>query len=254
MPKGPNHSAADLAAARRPLSCFHCTSREQAEWCVLKDDDLQLLTRVKVANTYRPGQVIFYQGNPCLGLYCIESGTVALRKSDPSGASALLRMAHGGDTLGYRTFFAGGAYHASAEVLTEARVCFIDRAAVEGLLQHNPALGHRFIMRMADALAKAEDAQLQMLALPVRARLSHLLLVLKDRFATVDDEGIMRIELPLARQDMAAMIGARPETIARAIKALERDQVATFEQRTVVVPDLDALLNEIEPGALVDEE
>jgi len=48
-----------------------------------------------------------------------------------------------------------------------------------------------------------------------------LLLALKDRFATVNDEGDMTIELPLSRQDLAAMIGTRPETIARSIRALE---------------------------------
>ena len=98
-----------------------------------------MLNRVKVCNTYQPGQVIFYQGNPCLGIYCIMAGTVAIRLNDAQGNSAIVRLAHGGETIGYRAFFAGQPYHASAEALTSAKVCFVDKAAVRRLLEAAPA-------------------------------------------------------------------------------------------------------------------
>ena len=74
---------------------------------------------------------------------------------------------------------------------------------------------------MAKDLEATEEALLHASALPVRARLAHLLLVLKDRYGTVDDTGELQIQLPLSRQDMAAMIGTRAETIARAVRSLE---------------------------------
>lgn len=227
-------------------SCFGCQMRVQSEWAALTDDEVGRLNEAKICNVYRPGQVIFYQGNPCLGVYCVESGTVAIRKTDASGNSVLTRLAHEGQTLGYRTYFSGGGYTASAEALTEARICFIDRAAVRKLLDLNPALGFRFLKRIADDLRDAEDARLSAATLPVRTRVAHLLLVLKDRCATVGDDGTLVIELPLARQDIAAMLGTRPETIARTTKALEQDGVAEFRGRHVLVQDLDLLLDEVE--------
>lgn len=236
----------DKCAPGRGPSCFTCQSRDRSEWCQLEGADLRLLNQVKVTNVYQPGQVIFYQGNPCLGIYCVESGTVALRKNDAAGNSVIVRLVHAGDTLGYRAFFAGDSYRASADALVPSRVCFIDKNAVRTLLDHNPNVGMAFLRHMAKDLEDAEEAKLHAAALPVRARLAHLLLVLKDRFGSVLQDGTLRIELPLSRQDIAAMIGTRPETVARAVKSLEDDGVARFKGRAVLVEDLDALMDELE--------
>ncbi|MCB1153987.1 Crp/Fnr family transcriptional regulator [bacterium] len=213
----------------------------------MEGDDLRMLDEIKICNIYKPGQVVFYQGNPCLGLYCIESGTIAIRKQDAEGESALVRLCHDGQTLGYRTFFAGGTYSASAEALTEARICFIDKAGVNRILEHNPAVGLAFLQHIARDLGESEELRLQAVTLPVRTRLANLLLALKDVFSTVDDDGNIVIELPMSRQDIADMVGARPETIARTIRSLQDDGVATFKGREVMVRDLDALLDELEP-------
>ncbi|MFB3135749.1 MAG: helix-turn-helix domain-containing protein [Rhodospirillales bacterium] len=58
---------------------------------------------------------------------------------------------------------------------------------------------------------------------------------------------LIRADRRLARQDLAAMIGIRPETMSRAIKQLEEDGVAYFSGRSVQVPDVKRLLREIEP-------
>lgn len=235
-----------LKTTARNTTCLTCQGRTRNEWCVLEGDDLGLLNQVKVCNAYQPGQTIFYQGNPCLGVYCVEEGTVAVRKTDASGRSVIVRMAHAGDTLGYRAFFAGEPYRASADALQASRVCFIDRAAVRRLLDRNPMVGYSFLKHMARDLEEAEEAKLHAAALPVRARLAHLLLMLRERFGQPLGTNGARIELPLSRQDIAAMIGTRPETVARAVRGFEDDGIANFQGREVLVPNLDGLLNELD--------
>jgi CRP/FNR family transcriptional regulator len=227
-------------------SCLTCGGLPNSEWGVLAESDLRVLDQARIMNTYSPGQVIFYQGNPCLGIHCIESGDVALRKRDEHGNSVIVRLAHAGQTLGYRAFFSGEPYTASGEALTECRICFIDRDAVRAVLDHDHRLGLRFLQRATEELREAEEARLAAASLPVRARFAHLLLALKDRHGTVDAEGVLTIDLPLSRQDIAASLGTRPETVARTVRALEEDGIATFEGRTVRVQDLDLLLDEME--------
>ena len=230
----------------RVLSCFTCPGRGSTEWSDLPEAELRLLNQSKVANTYEPGQVIFYQGNPCLGLHCLESGTVALRKVDRSGNSYIARLFHEGQTLGYLAYFARRGYTGTAEALTRCRVCFIDKGVVRALLEREPTLGHRFLGRIADNLQEAEDGRLAALALPLRAQLAHLLLTLKDRYATVADDGVMTVDLPLSRRDIAALLGVRPESLSRAVRALDDAGIARFDGRRVTVPDLDALIDELE--------
>lgn len=205
-----------------------------------------MLSAAKIANEYSPGQMIFYEGNPCLGIYCIQAGTVILRKTDRAGNTVILRMVQAGETLGYRAYFSGSPYSASAEVLSEARVCFIDQKTVDRLLNRNPRIGQRFLSHIARELGTAEHEKFQLATLSVRPRLAQLLLTLKERYASVDDEGNLIWDLPYSRRELAEHLGARPETVARTIKKLETDSVAEFHGRTVRVRDLDLLLDEVE--------
>ena len=243
----PNHIPDRVS---NPLSCFTCQSRNRSEWCMLSDDDVALLDGAKVTKTYRPGQIIFAQGDLCKGIYCIESGVIALRKTDAGGNSVLVRLAHSGQALGYRAYFAREEYAASAEALKPSTVCFIKASVLSGLLKHNPTLGLKFLEHLAQDLANAEETVLRNVSLPVRIRLAHLLLTLKDRYGSVNDEGNIVISLPMKRQDVAALLGARPETLARTIHALETDKVASFSARQVMIPDLDNLLDEIDPAGI----
>jgi CRP-like cAMP-binding protein len=62
----------------------------------------------------------------------------------------------------------------------------------------------------------------------------------------VDEDGNIVIIPPLSRQDMAAIIGARADSLSRAIRALQEDGVADFGRRRIVVHDLDDLLDQID--------
>ncbi len=231
------------------LDCLTCESRHKSEWHGLCNEDSQILSRAKVVNRYRAGQTIFYQGNPPLGLYCVESGQIVLRKSDAEGRSVIVRLVGKGQTLGYRAFFSGQPYGCSAEASTDCTVCWIDRSVVNQLTQHNPSLVISFLQHVSSDLAEAEEAHLRAATLSIRARLSYFLLSLKDREGTVDDEGRIVIDLKLSRQDIASMLGTTPETIARTTRQLTEDEVAIFDKRTVTIPDLDRLLDEVDPEA-----
>lgn len=239
-------NASMLGRTAKHVNCFNCLNRNRSEWCQLSPPELRDLDGAKICHVYQPGQTIFFQGNQCLGVYCIESGTVALRKTDASGNSVIVRMVNSGETLGYRAYFADSVYSASAEALEQCRICFIRRDVVKQMLENNPALGTAFLRRIARDLEDAETLQLQTATLPVRTRLAHLLLVLKDRFGTVEEDGTLTIDLPLARQDIAAMLGTRPETVARAVRSLHDEGVALFDGRHCRVRDLDELLDVVE--------
>jgi len=227
-------------------SCFGCQSRDRNEWSSLQGDDLGLLDAAKTCNVYEPGQVVFYEGNACLGIHCIESGSIKLRRTGPKGDEVVVGLAGPGTTLGYLAYFGGRGYTTTAEALTSCRICFIDRAAVRTLIHNSPTVGLAFLRRLSDDVDRSEGERVRALSLPLRARAAHLLLVLKDRSASADDEGRLTIELPLSRRDMAAMLGTRPESLSRLIRDFATDGVAHFGAREVVVPDLDALLDELE--------
>ncbi|MCH6591274.1 MAG: Crp/Fnr family transcriptional regulator [Proteobacteria bacterium] len=215
----------------------------------MTDEELALVDQGKVCRQYLPGDVIFHEGDECHGVHCIESGLVGIRKMDAGGKEILLRLSHPGDTMGYRSFLAGNDHNNSAEALEQSVICFVSGATVRSLLKKNPTLGLRFLKHAARDLDDAEEKVLQSTTLPVRARFAHLLLVLKDRYGVTGEDGALVLELPLSRQDMAAMIGIRPESMSRTIRSFEEDDIAHFSGRRVHVARIDDLIRELEHSA-----
>ena len=231
------------------VNCFTCQARGRTEWCVLTEEELALVNQGKVCRQYLPGDVIFHEGDECHGIHCIESGLVGIRKLDAGGKEVLLRLSHPGDTMGYRSFLAGNDHNNSAEALEQSVICIVSGATVRSLLNKNPSLGLRFLKHAARDLDDAEEKVLQSTTLPVRARFAHLLLVLKDRYGVTGEDGALVLELPLSRQDMAAMIGIRPESMSRTIRSFEEDDIAHFSGRRVHVARIDDLIRELEQSA-----
>lgn len=233
----------------RGTNCFRCPSRECSAWRDLAGLELSLLNRAKTTSVYPRGQAIFRQGNSCTGVYCVASGTVAIKKAGPGRGHTILRIRRAGQTLGDRDWFADGIHSETAEAIADSRICFIERDSLRQLLERNPGLLHRFLVSLARDSRDSEESALVYRFLPVRARLAHVLLGLKEHSDEVDERGNITIELPCSRKELASLIGVRPESLSRAIRQLDQAGVVRFRGRCVIIPDLDALLDEIERPA-----
>lgn len=225
---------------------------ETSEFQVLGKEDQEKLNQVKHSLEFNKGAVIFHQGEECDGIYCIRSGTVALRKTDENGNSVLVSLIHAGQTLGIRSYFAKTDYQASAETLTPVTVCHIPHRLLDELISRNPQLDLQFLRHISLDLDEARETILTNTSMPVRARMAHLLISLSERYGKSDENGEeggchkMVLELPMNRHDMAELLATRPETVARTISALGRDGVVQFSGRTATIPDFDLLCSEAE--------
>ncbi len=226
--------------------CGSCVIRPLTEFAHINDAGLSILLAARNRMVFQPGQLLFRSGELCRGLFIITSGTVALRKGDGAGHSVLVRLLHAGQSLGYRSLFAGEVYSCDAEAVDDVRCCVIGRDAVEQIIEASPETSQRFLERIATDLRRAEETYMQGACMPVRARLARLLYDMRVHYGTADDQGTIRIDLPLQRKDMASMLGTRPETLARTIRALAEDGVARFSGRKVEIEDLDTLLDEFD--------
>lgn len=231
-------------------NCLECRLRHRNEWRVLAEEELKLLAQSRKCRQYQAGEPIFSAGEPSHGIYCVTSGTVAIRKVDAEGNAVLVQLGYPGDTLGYRGLLLDENRRSSAEALGPSKVCFIDQRIVRTLLARNPALGLQFLRRVTADLDDAHAKLLQNATFSNRTKFIHLLLVLMNRHGRTTTDGSRVMQLPLSRRDLASMIGARHETLSRIIGRLEEDGIARFSGRTVHVTQPNSLLEEIKPPLL----
>jgi CRP/FNR family transcriptional regulator len=177
-------------------------------------------------------------------VYCIALGNVTIRRSDAGGNELILAVAGRGRVLGYRAYAADEPHATEARANGQVLACFIPRRGVDRLLRRDARLGDRLRRQLAKDLRQSHEARLVAAYASARARLAHALVGLARRHAVARAEGEITVALPLRRRELAAMIGARPETVSRAIGELHRRGLAQFEDDQVVIPNVARLMDE----------
>lgn len=232
----------------RPSSCAGCWVHGRTEWCELDRAALALHERGREPRQFQSNQTIFAQKEIPSGVHCVESGFVLLRQLDSFGNETAFRLVTQGETIGWRAFFAKQPHAATALALTACRTCFIPEDNILKLLDNSPAFAQTLLKSLARDRGPSEALLLRSPLLPVNIRLIHLLLIVKDRCATsVPPDGLI-FDLPLKRKQIAAMIGARNETLSRAIRDLGEKGLAVFDGRQVKVESQRKLLDAVERG------
>ena len=233
-----------VVTAKKP-ECQTCSSRLLGLLCNLEGEALKECNQHKTTNSYKKGQVIFYEGNHAYGLYCIFAGRVKLFKSGVDGKQQILRIAGPGDLLGYRSLFSDEPYAANAEVLEDATICCIDKDAFFPLLSKNPDLALNIIKKLSRELRFAERLATSMAQHSVRERMAELLLILQESYGKpVNPNGKgVRINLALSRRELGEMIGITEETAIRLLSEFKQDGMIDVKEREITVLNPKALLD-----------
>lgn len=251
MPNKPKKQAplqADTHASGAPRHvCEQCPRLATSPWPDLNRAGMAEFERARMAFNFASGNMLVSGDDASSGVYCIKSGTVGVRRTDRGGNSMVVRLLEPGAIVASLSASTWDQTSISVEALTRVAACFVSWPAIERLFESNPSVASSLVRTAFKCLQRAEESLLRTASLSVRVRLAAFLLELRDQHGVVDDDGILRIELPMSRTALASCLATRPETLARAIRELETAEVAVFGGRTVVIADLDALLDEVEP-------
>ena len=217
------------------MACKDCEHCQIAEWSALVDSELERLDRGRRLRSFLPGEPIYHEGDASSGVYCVSDGLIGIRKVNAEGESVLLRLVRPGETFGFRSFLTETAHQVSAEALKPTRLCLLPAKWLRPVAQANGALAQRFVGHMARDMVDLETKVLETATASCRVRFLRLLVEFGAGEGEAD--GTREIDLPLSRQDIAAMIGVRSETMSRVIRAIQDEGLAEFRGRRVAIPD-----------------
>lgn len=229
--------ALHIPRMQKTLDCSNCASRAIGFFCDLPKAEQDMCNLHKTTNTYKAGQVLFYEGNAAFGLYCVYSGRIKLYKTGAEGRLQIVRLAGAGDLLGYRSLLADEPYAGTAEAMEDSVVCFIDRRAFLGIVRNNPDLSMRMIKKLAEELRQAEDRMTAIAQKPVKERLVELLLLLYHTYGKPSPKGD-QLGIELSREEMAEMIGTTQETVIRLLSDLKAQKLIHLDGRKITFPAL----------------
>lgn len=216
------------------MDCTDCKNHDKSIFCKLEAASLQDVSEHKIMNNFKRGQVLFHEGNPAFGVYCVSQGKIKLTKSNEDGRETLLRIAGPGDLIGFQHIVQNGVNDLTATALEDTQICFLDRTFLQKMVQEENSCAMELLTHLAKDMATMQERVNGLQSKSVRERVAFLLLDLSKRYGVETPDGV-RLGVHLSREELASMLGIATETLIREISILKEEGTIEQEGKAIII-------------------
>ena len=185
------------------------------EICCRLDKICHFITRDK-------NKILFYEGQEGNNVYFLVSGNVKLFRTDMAGKEVNLHFVEPGELFAGLLLVLDAHYPFSAVSLKPVELLAINAEEIRKVLRSN----HGFAIKVIETIAKRQKFfidSIKNLALSnPRARLLNYLEHLSKR------NGCQTVRLPVAKREIALLLGITPETLSRLFRTLIDENIITI--------------------------
>jgi CRP-like cAMP-binding protein len=222
------------------IDCRQCVKRQLCELYELPTDDSESVSALFDAHQYEPHQTIFYEGNPCHGLYLLCRGKAKLVQTSWSGQQQILRIITAGELIDKQALFSGETHSVTCETLEPCVVGFLTRKRLDELLARRPSLAQKLLTVMGKELQIAYQKLMTATFYSARERMAGTLLQLGKRHGVPSPTGLL-IAIALTREELAELAGISVETAVRLLTKFKEEQLITTNAREITLLNTDRL-------------
>jgi len=211
----------------------------------LTESELLFLAQRAVPRHFSTGETVFGEGQPCAGLYVVESGHIRIFKSSPGGREQVLSIDGPGSSVAELPVFDGGSYPASVTAVDDATLLFVSKQDFQSLCLAHPEVALKVLRVVGARLRRLVGIIEELSFTTVRHRLASFLLRLAKKEGKRTSEGV-EIVMPVSNQELASQIGTVRELVSRNLSRLQGEGIIKIDGRTVIVCNLKALEAELQ--------
>lgn len=196
----------------------------------LQDATLARLEEGQTRRSIAAGTVLFLEDDPGEAFYRLVSGAIRLFRTTPDGREVTIHLVAPGDLFAEIILFERDTYPVSAVAAEHSTVTVIPRTVVRKLLA-DEEFRDDFLRNLVGKMRFLSQQLYVLATMDVRSRLVRFLQVRYGRRR--------EIHCDLTKQDTAAAISVRPETLSRALAALKAEGLLVWRGTTIqVAPQL----------------
>jgi CRP-like cAMP-binding protein len=220
------------------------TLRRVPFFAVLGEEDLRRLAGHCVVRHLRREELLFAEGDPCEGMYVVQSGAIKVFKMADTGREQVLVIERAGSTVGELPVFDGGNLPASAAALEDSSLLFLPKREFLSLCRQNSEVAFAVIRSLAWRFRYMTSLVEELSLKEVSHRLARFL---RDRALAVGIRTKRGVEFPLeeTNQQIAAEIGTVRDLVSRNLRRLVDRKIIKMERRKVIVLNMADLEDQI---------
>lgn len=198
----------------------------------------QQLAALAVEKRFDAGETIFYEGEPCDGLYVIGEGTVKICKASPTGREIMLAMESAPSSVAEVPLFDEGAYPATVRTLTPVTAFLLRKEDFRRFCLQHPEVALRVFAILGRRLRQLVSLIEAITFGSMRQRLARILL---ESYELGELEAS-----PLTHEELAMRLGTVREVVSRNLARFQAEGMVRIDRRRIEITDPEALRAEAE--------
>ena len=210
----------------------------------LTESELAFLAQRAVPRHFSAGEAVFSEGEPCAGLFVVESGHIRIFKSSAAGREQVLSIDGPGSSVEELPVFDGGNYPASVTAIEDATLLFVSKKDFQSLCLAHPEVALKVLRVVGARLRRLVGIIEELSFTTVRHRLASFLLRLARTEGRRTPEGV-EVMLPVSNQELASQIGTVRELVSRNLSRFQSEGMLKIEGRSVTIQNLKSLEAEL---------
>src|SRR6266496_3785665 len=194
-------AGAEVAYYDRCLPPKTAALSEIALFAALSESEIQGLAQRAVEKRFAPDEMLFWEGEPCAGIFLIVQGSVKIFRTSPGGREVMLAIETAPSSVAELPLFDGGAYPASVRAIEPVVALFINKNDFQQVCRQYPDVALKVLAVFGRRLRQLVNLVESMTFGSVTQRLARLLLEASKGSATAT------FELPVTHQELASRLG-----------------------------------------------
>jgi CRP/FNR family transcriptional regulator len=216
---------------------------EIALFAALSESEVQSLAQRAVERRFAAGEMLFWEGEACAGIFLIVQGSVKIFRTSAAGREVMLAIENAPASVAELPLFDGGPYPASVRAIQPVAALFINKNDFQQVCRQFPDVALKVLAVVGSRLRHLVGLVEAMTFGSVTQRLARLLLDASQL------AGSDTFELPVTHQELASRLGTVREVVSRNLARFRGDGLIRVQGRHVEIADRGGLEREAEPPA-----
>jgi len=175
----------------------------------LDTGEIASVTQLVIERRYAAGDMLFWEGEACAGMFLIVKGTVKIFKTSQNGRELVIGLESAPSSVAELPLFDGGPYPASVRAVTDVVTYFINKDDFHRVCLAHPEIALKILAKVGARLRHLVATIESITFGCVTARLARLLLEMSQEAGC--DEFLLRV----THQELASRLGTVREVVSR---------------------------------------
>ena len=214
-----------------------CVAAAEPFWSTIAPAEAEELGSLATLRRFARGHALFHEGQVARHVIVLRRGRVKVTATTAGGREVVLAFRGPGEILGEQSALDGDPRSATIVAVEPVEALAIGAETFRAFVAGHPPVALTLLRMLSLRLRDADAKRIEFSTSTTIERVAARLLELGASYGQADDDGGMRIGLPLTQEELAGATGSSIESVGRALQTMRSLNCVSTGRREIRILD-----------------